>query len=171
MTILIDTARLQMRHFNLDDIEAVHQFSTCIETTRWTGDAGVVQTKADARQVIEQIWMNEYQRYGYARYALIHKQDNKIIGFCGIKYEPSLQSTDIGYRLLPQYWNQGFATEACEALIDYVKAQFQLDKIVAEVVAENYASINVLGKLGFKYLDSYQRNGFHINYYELSLND
>ena len=45
MCVLIETERLQMREFTLDDVDAVYEFSTCSDVTRFTGDEGVVKNK------------------------------------------------------------------------------------------------------------------------------
>ena len=43
-------------------------------------------TREDARAVITDIWLAEYKKYGYGRYALVAKQTGQVIGFCGLKY-------------------------------------------------------------------------------------
>ncbi|GLS83432.1 GNAT family N-acetyltransferase [Paraferrimonas haliotis] len=164
--ILIDTPRLQMRHFCIDDVDAVFAFSTNPEVCRYTGDAGTVKTRQDAMKLITDLWQEEYQRYGYARYALIHKGDNKVIGFCGVKYLDDEQRPDIGYRMLPQYWGQGLAYEAAQATMDYARNELGLTNIMAEAVVENIASNKILLKLGLTLVDNYQRYGFNVNRYE-----
>ncbi len=166
MSILIETARLQMRHFTLKDIDAVYEFSVCPETSRFTGDAGCVKNKDDAEKIIREIWLEEYEKYGYARYALIHKGDQKIIGFCGVKFEPSLGYPDIGYRMLPDYWGKGLGTEAAAAVVNYARDTLGIKKLVGEVVDKNIASNKLLLKLGFSHVDTYQKDGFTIYRYE-----
>lgn len=164
--ILIDTPRLQMREFTLADKEAVLDFASCEKVTRYTGDAGMVKSLDDAAMVIRDIWMVEYERYGYGRYALIHKEDQKVIGFCGVKFDKGLSAPDIGYRLLPQYWGQGLATEAVTSALKYAREVLGLDKIIAVAVDENVASNKILHKLGFNKIDSYIDEGFRLYRYE-----
>jgi ribosomal-protein-alanine N-acetyltransferase len=166
MTILIETERLQMRKFTLDDVEDVFEFSTCLDVTRYTGDAGTVQSKQDAENLIKTVWLAEYEKYGYARYALIHKGDQKLIGFCGIKFEVELGLPDIGYRMMPAYWGKGLATEAVRAVLEYAHDVLGLEKIIGEVVDQNLASSKVLLKMGFRHVDTYEKDGFTINRYE-----
>ncbi|TPH16589.1 GNAT family N-acetyltransferase [Litorilituus lipolyticus] len=166
MNILIETERLQMRQFTLDDVDAVYEFGHSEEVTRYTGDAGAIKNKADAQSIIENVWLAEYEKYGYARYALIHKADNKVIGFCGVKYEPELGCPDIGYRMLKQYWGQGLGFEAAEAALNYARNELKLARVVAEVVDENTASAKILQKLGFTHTKTYQEDGFTVHFYE-----
>lgn len=164
--ILIDTPRLQMREFTLDDAEAVVEFNANEEVTRYTGDAGMVKTLEDAKGVITDVWLAEYKKYGYARYALIHKGDNKIIGFCGVKFLEEEGLPDVGYRMLPEYWGQGLGTEAVQATMDYARDTLGLTKIIAEAVVENTASNHILKKVGLRHVDTYERDGFMLNRFE-----
>lgn len=168
MTILIDTERLQMREFTLADIDAVFEFSSCEQVSQYTGDKGMVQTKTDAKYIIENVWMSEYEKYGYGRYALIHKQDNKVIGFCGVKYIESQGCPDIGYRMLPDYWQQGLGHEAVKATLQYAKQELGLTKIIADVDVNNEASNRLLIRLGFDRVPQHAE-GELVNYYQIRL--
>lgn len=57
----------------------------------------------------------------------------------------------LGYRLFPDYWNKGFATEIAKSLIEYGFNRLQLKKIVATARQENTSSIRVLDKAGMKF--------------------
>jgi RimJ/RimL family protein N-acetyltransferase len=166
MTILIETPRLKMRQFTLDDLDAVYAFSINEEVTKYTGDLGMVKTKQDAIDVITHVWQAEYKKYGYARYALLCKETDKVIGFCGIKYLPEEQRPDVGYRMLPEYWGKGLGFEAVKATMDYAKTVLKLDNIMAEAVVENIASNKILLKVGLKHVDTYERDGLTLNRYE-----
>ena len=166
MTTLIQTPRLKMREFTLDDLDAVYEFSINEDVTKYTGDVGLVKTKQDALDVIKNVWQAEYKQYGYARYALISKEANKVMGFCGIKYLPEEQRPDIGYRMLPEYWGKGLGFEAVTATMHYAKTVLKLNNVMAEAVVENIASNKILLKAGFKHVDTYDRDGFTLNRYE-----
>jgi len=57
---------------------------------------------------------------------------------------------EVGYLLRPDQWGQGFATEACKCLIDFLFANSGLDEIVATTDPENTRSHNVLQKNGLR---------------------
>ena len=164
--VLIETERLQMREFTLEDIDAVYEFQTNPDVIRFMGGDGAVKVRADAERIIREIWLVEYEKYGYARYALVHKGDQRVIGFCGLKFEPEAGLPDIGYRMLPEYWGQGLATEAARAVIDYARRVLNVEKFFGEVVEQNVASINVLEKLGLRHVDTYEKYGFTVRRYE-----
>ena len=49
----------------------------------------------------------------------------------------------------PAYWGQGFAAEACRAVIAHMFAVYDLDAITADVDPRNEASLRLLERLGF----------------------
>lgn len=56
---------------------------------------------------------------------------------------------EIGYGLLPEYWGQGYATEAVTAAVGWAAAQPGVRYVYAETDPENTASQRVLEKAGF----------------------
>ena len=75
----------------------------------------------------------------------------QVIGFAGLKYLDDLNAVDLGYRLLPEYWGQGLATEASRASIQYGFDTLELERILGLADPEHFKSIRVLEKLGFVY--------------------
>lgn len=76
------------------------------------------------------------------------KSDGTIIGDLGFKGTPDdKDSVEIGYGLLENYWDKGYATEAVNALLDWSWQQ-GIRKIKAETLVDNPGSIRVLEKLG-----------------------
>lgn len=148
--IILETDRLIIRPFCEADVDAVYAFNSNVEMHRYTGDK-ITSSKAEALDIIQNIWLAEYKKYGYARWAVIHKADNKMIGFAGFKYLAELDETDIGYRYLPAYWGKGIATEAIQALIPYGLNVLKLKRIIGIAMPENVASCKVLEKGGLTF--------------------
>lgn len=67
-------------------------------------------------------------------------------GFLGMSVEGTVE---IGYSVLPQFQAKGYATEMVSALVHWVLAQPEVQRVVAEANAENKASLRVLAKVGF----------------------
>lgn len=138
-----DTARLQHRAFTVDDAEAVFALNSNPDVMRFTGEPMLPSLDA-ARQSIEN--HRDFDDVGYGRWACVLKETQAVIGFCGLKYLSDLDEVDIGYRLLPQYWGRGLATEACVASLGFGFNTLRLDQIIGLVIPENTASIRVLEK-------------------------
>ncbi len=169
--MLIETNRLVLRPIELSDAPAVLKYSVDSQVTRYTGDAGTVTTLSDARNLITNVWHSDYQKYGYGRLALVVKESNQVIGFCGLKYLEDLEKTDLGYRMLPEYWGRGYATESSLAVLEYAKKSMELDEIIGMAAINNVASQNVLLKLGFREVDELVIKGLLVKLFNLRLRD
>lgn len=77
--------------------------------------------------------------------------DGNIAGSIGVmtKEDVYRKSIEIGYFLGEQYWGHGIATDAVGMLVNYIKSQFDVIRIYAEVFGHNIASMKVLEKNGF----------------------
>jgi len=72
----------------------------------------------------------------------------RLIGSCGLGRRRS-GAVELGYWIARGYWAQGFATEACLALVDMAKA-LGLGSLEGSHFVDNPASGRVLEKLGFE---------------------
>jgi len=154
----IETDRLLLRPHTMDDVEATYQMNLDPRISKYTHDGGV-KTKDEIRQIIQENVLGDYQKYGFGRFAVIHKEDNRFIGFAGLKYLPEMDAVDIGYRFLNEYWGRGIATEAGKACLAFGFEQLHLPQIIGLVLPANKASVRVLEKLGFTYEKKFYEEG------------
>lgn len=166
--MIIETERLILRKFNIDDAEAVLEFNSNSAVIKYTGDE-LVKSLDRAKEIINDVWFDDYEKYGYGRWAVIYKRENKIIGFAGLKYLPEMDETDIGFRFLPAYWGKGIATEAAKPIIEYGFKNFGLERIIGVAMPENIGSCKVLEKIGLKFykVGDYDGDGEMYNWYEI----
>jgi len=167
MSIILETDRIALRKFDLNDAQAVLDFASNEKVMRYTGDR-MISTLEEAQKIITGTWFEDYRKNGYGRYAAIYKPENKVIGFAGLKYIPEISVTDIGYRFLPAYWGQGIATEISRAILSYGFEELKLERIVGVAMPENIASSKVLEKIGMSYFktDGFLGDGGDYLWYE-----
>ena len=146
----IETERLIIRPFTLEDLAPSYEMNLDAEVSRFTGDGGVVSEREIERRITENVF-GDYEKYGYGRLAVELKSEHKFIGFTGLKFLEDLQEVDLGYRFMKAYWGQGIATEAGHACLKLGFETLGLKRIIAMVLPENKGSVNVLKKLGFTY--------------------
>ena len=164
MDIILETKRLIIRKFTIDDVEDSYQMNLDPEITRYTNDGGV-QTKEEIHHRIKNHVLADYNKYGYGRWAVDLKPENRFIGFCGLKFISELNEVEVGYRFLQDYWGLGIATEAATPVVHYGFEQLELNRIIGLVMPENIASIRVLEKLGFAYEKNIMEEGESIQCY------
>ena len=105
------------------------------------------------------IWMRDYLReheadLGWWNYLIVHRKDVRLIGTCGYKGTPSfLGEVEIGYEIAELYQNQGLATEAARALVDFAFQHESVKVVLANTLAEKNASNHLLQKLGFQFVE------------------
>lgn len=81
---------------------------------------------------------------------LIDRTEHVAVGQMGCKGPPQNGIVEIGYGINPSYQNRGYATEMVQALTEWCLSQPIVSRVTAECREDNYASIRVLEKAGFK---------------------
>jgi ribosomal-protein-alanine N-acetyltransferase len=66
-------------------------------------------------------------------------------------YKPEHNKAEVGFWLLPNYWNKGFALEALRAVVAYWKVERNLHRMEGFVEEGNTDSSRLLEKGGFQY--------------------
>ena len=90
----------------------------------------------------------------WGSWIVVRKSDDMVIGDIGFKAKPDEnKAVEIGYGFLEDYWNNGYATEAVGALIEWAFNTSKVEKVIAETLQENYGSIRVLEKLHMQKVD------------------
>lgn len=147
MECIIETSRLGLREFRLDDAEPAYLLNLDPEVLKFTGDAPFSSIQ-DSRTFLENY--SDYKRNGFGRWAVVLKDTEEFIGWCGLKrHEEGF--VDIGFRFFKNEWGKGFATESAAACLKYGFEELGLSEIIGRAAAENKGSIRVLEKLGLSY--------------------
>ena len=85
----------------------------------------------------------------YTAWGLYQNDSGDFIGDLCFKGLPEKGHPEIGYGLLEEYWNQGYATEAVRAACQWALAQPGITAVEAETAPSNTTSQAVLRKVGF----------------------
>jgi [ribosomal protein S5]-alanine N-acetyltransferase len=73
------------------------------------------------------------------------------VGVAGLRVTDRMQAEGhVGYALRRRFWNRGYATDACAALLQLGFETLGLHRIQATVTVDNHSSIRVLQKLGMR---------------------
>jgi ribosomal-protein-alanine N-acetyltransferase len=146
----MDTERLILRPFTLDDAEAWLPLISLPEIIRYTGDTPASSVD-EARELLRTRPLRDYAVHGYGRMAVIEKASRRLVGFSGLKYLEDLGEVDIGYRFLPDCWGKGYASESARVLMEHGREKLGIGRIVGMAHPDNAASIKVLEKLGLAF--------------------
>jgi ribosomal-protein-alanine N-acetyltransferase len=140
----IETERLLIQRLRYEDAEEIfYTYASKSEATRYVSWP-THQSMEDSRQFVNHsisAW-KEGIDFSYS----IRLKDHKMIGCIGALHDDG--KVQFGYIISPTYWNKGYATEACQALMTILRQKRSLYRIWTLVDQENVASIKVLQKSG-----------------------
>ena len=146
----IETERLLLRPFTIDDAEAWLPLISLPEIIRYTGDTPAASVE-EGRELLRTRPLRDYEQCGFGRLAVIEKASGRLVGFCGFKYVVDLGEVDIGYRFLPDCWGKAYATESATALMRDGRRAHGIRRVVGTVHPDNPASGRVLEKIGLRF--------------------
>ena len=164
---IIETSRLRLRYITIRDAKALKPILSDPEVMRFSIIG--VHDRPQIRQFIEQRLIS-YLEPGFGLYAVIHKQDRELIGYCGffLQSVEDRKEVEIGYRLAQKYWGQGFATEAAKAVLKYGRERYNFKRFVCLIDPKNTRSINVAKKLDMKLEKSIVYHGLNVEMYSVN---
>lgn len=143
----IETPRLIIRDFTLEDIQSLYTILSDKEVMHFSlnGPYSFEKTERFVKDC-----MNAYSKLGYAQYAVVLKESNELMGYCGffIQIIDEQRESELAYRLAKKFWQTGFGSEAAKACRDYGFKTLKLKRLIACIEPKNIASIRVAEKVG-----------------------
>jgi ribosomal-protein-alanine N-acetyltransferase len=97
--------------------------------------------------------LSHWRMRGYGHWAVVLKEDNQIVGWCGLEYLTELNQTELAYLLSKRTWGRGYGTEAAKASVKFGFETAKLEQIIGLVHPENTGSVRVLEKCGLSLVD------------------
>ena len=147
------TARLRLRRWRDDDVDALAAIDADPEVMRWIGD-GSARDRAAAGAAIaasEQLW----QTRGFGRFAVEIRETGELAGLTGMAVPDDvpdvMPAVEIGWRFARAHWGRGIATEAARAALRFAFTEGGLDRLVGVHVVGNDASARIMLKLGMRF--------------------
>jgi ribosomal-protein-alanine N-acetyltransferase len=167
VTTILKTNRLRLREFEEGDVELLFALDSDPDVMRYISD-GKTSTREHIEQAIPRLCAYYEKHPGFGIWVAELKESREFIGWACLKHLDQSELIEVGYRLKKDFWNQGYATEAAEALIQYGFGERGLDKIVAITNPDNKASQRVLEKCGLTRNGSGIYYGCHCLLFEIS---
>lgn len=169
----LETERLLIRQFTLEDLDALYQILDVELSDAEFGTEGAL-SRDDRRRWLEWSVLN-YEELAkmyqppYGDRAVVLRESATLIGACGyvpclapfgqlpafqpVEQQPSgLSTAEFGlyYALTPAHQRRGYASEAAGALVAYAFDVLKLKRIVATTTYDNEGSMGVMRRLGMR---------------------
>ncbi|BBK76713.1 MULTISPECIES: GNAT family N-acetyltransferase [Clostridium] len=160
--MIIETNRLILREYTLDDFDNLYEIVSDPETMRHYPKPF---DEERTRDWIE--WnLENYKNYGFGLWVVTLKETGEFIGDCGI----SIQNIDgellpeIGYHIHKKYWRRGFGSEAARAVRDWAFENTDYNCIYSYMKYTNVGSYSTAIANGMRKVKEYQDEKNKISY-------
>ncbi len=166
----METEKLIIRPIEIYDFDDICEYGCDEETGKYM--IYWPKTKEEIYEFINKCvdTMNSEKAECY-EYVMQLKGRTKVIGNISLVIKDT--ETEIGWISNKEYWNNGYMSEAVNALIDYAFSTFNINKIIATCTEKNIASYKVMEKCNMKRIlfesnHKSMKNGFEIIYNKLT---
>ncbi len=150
-TPTLQTERLLLRRFTLDDLEAFYLIGSDKVVNTFL-PLFPFETMDEAKIHLQNKYIKSYENLVGFRYAICLKTNNIPIGYVNVHDN---DSNDLGYGLRKEFWHKGIVTEACLAVLKQLK-DTGVPYITATHDINNPRSGYVMQKIGMTYRYSYE---------------
>lgn len=147
---IFTSERLGFRSWKTSDINLLFELNSNDEVMRYFPST---QTKSQTEAFITRM-QEQYERNSFCYFAVEVLESKEFIGFIGLSeqtYEIDFNpSIDIGWRLHPNHWGKGYASEGAKACLKYAFDILKINEIVSVAPLINTPSILVMERIGMK---------------------
>ncbi|MBR3561370.1 MAG: GNAT family N-acetyltransferase [Oscillospiraceae bacterium] len=151
-TKTIETGRLVLRQFSVDDAHAMYQ--------NWASDPDVTRyltwstyTNVEDSRAVLADWVAAYEKANYYMWAIVLKShgSDPIGSISAVKLDDAIDAVEIGYCIGKAWWRQGVTSEALSAVMDFFFDEVGANRVAARHDTNNPHSGMVMRKCGMKY--------------------
>ncbi|HUQ34543.1 MAG TPA: GNAT family N-acetyltransferase [Pyrinomonadaceae bacterium] len=165
----VETERLRLRAFTPEDLNDLHLIFGDPQVMKYI--SGGTPRSREETEIGMGRTIEGWQRRGFGFWAVTSKDDDKLIGYCGLILLENTTEIEVAYGFKRSQWGKGFATEAARACLRFGFEELKLERIVAVVNHGNVASQRVLEKLSMTYRREVHHYGADLMYYDISSAD
>ncbi len=146
MNIKIETERLILRQWTMDDLDDIVEGLNNLNVSKWLAGAPYPYTKEDAKEFVQHTIENDLYNF-----AIVLKSENKAIGGTQISNIDKTNGTaGGGIWINEKYQGFGYGTEAFGARIKYAFEELGLRRLENGYFRGNEKSHQMQLKLGYK---------------------
>lgn len=145
--MFVQTERTNIRPFVHSDLECLCRLCSSVEAMQFIPPHFGPET---TKQIEERLknYISHHDAHGIS-FAYVSDKKGNFLGRAGFYFVAEVNQYELGYSLLPEYWDKGYATEIANGLLDYAFNTLNLDSVCARTIPGNEGSDNVLLKTGF----------------------
>lgn len=145
----LETLRLILRPFSLSDARDVMRLAGERDIADTTLNIPHPYTDGMAESWIETHKLG-YETNSSVTFAVVLHDTTDLVGAIGLTIDRRFRKAELGYWIGKPFWNQGYATEAAKAVIEFGFDELRLNRIGAGHFTRNPSSGRVMEKIGMQ---------------------
>lgn len=151
MNICIETERLVLRQFSVNDAIELHKICNEAYILKWMPDwKSSVEDMEGWIGWVDKQYSIATKETARIMLAITLKTNGKLVGMVGIGNKEEVDNEiEIAYFISEKFSNNGYITEAGKAMIEWVFDSLSLKYIIAIAEIDNFPSQKVIEKNGF----------------------
>jgi RimJ/RimL family protein N-acetyltransferase len=142
----LDTPRLLLRTFTDADWGPYAAICADGEVMRHVGN-GQAQKPEEAWRSMA-MFLGHWQLRGYGMWALVQRDDGRLLGRVGFHHPPDWPDFELGWLLGREYWGHGYAREAATVALNHAFAALKRERVISLIRPDNQRSIAVAEAIG-----------------------
>lgn len=162
---LIETDRIQLKALSQNDAALMYQLMNTDDWIEFIGNRNIGNV-SDASEYIKKVENNKEINF----WVIWPKLESKPVGVVTVIKKAYLNFPDIGFALLPEFYQRGYAYEGANLILSYYFTDSNVGKILATSLKHNIRSIRLLTKLGFEFEKEIIHEGESMNVYSKNSN-
>lgn len=159
MTTYIETERLTLRDWQETDVSPFTEINRDSRVMEYFLKELTPEETLDFYHRIT----DEFATCGFGLYAVEDKLNHAFIGYVGFHrftfdadFAPGVE---IGWRLTPEAWGKGYATEAAAACLEYARTHLNLKEVYSFTSLPNRRSEKVMQRIGMERVKEFNHPG------------
>jgi RimJ/RimL family protein N-acetyltransferase len=162
----IETPRLRLRQWAIDDWKLLHRAYGDPEVARWIGtDPSSPEWTAYAVGRMT----NHWDLMGFGSWALEELDSGEFVGRAGLSFQADWpvgdDKVEVGWTLVRAFWGRGYATEAALASLSFGFGTLELPRIISLTTPDNVRSRAVMERCGMREVATATWRGHeHVSY-------
>jgi [ribosomal protein S5]-alanine N-acetyltransferase len=157
----IDGDRISLVPIGLEYLDDFHHYSSFEELYEYF-EFDKFRSRAESEAYLKKL-ERRCQSAAKAYWLIKENAKSKVIGSIGLTdIDPQRGSAELGYGLSPEYWGNGYFSEAARLIERLLFEERAFHRLMARTHYQNRASINGLTRLGFS------KEGVLRDYYKMS---
>lgn len=144
---VLETERLELRIPQERDLDAYVDIHEDPQVLQYVNTLGVSAGRAAGWRSIAML-IGHWHLRGYGHWTVVERASGDVVGRVGLWYPEGWPGVELGWIIRRSRWNEGFATEAARAAIDFAFGPANLTHLISMIREDNARSRRVAEKLG-----------------------